>query len=327
MSGRTTVGEIGESKLVAALAQEFARTGRARAAVGIGDDAAVIDVQGPICATVDSIERSVDWLDGATPRDAIGHRAAAVSLSDCAAMGATPVALLLALEVPRELAFADVMQSARGLANLARLHHTEVVGGDMGVGATERWTVTALAKQAHAPWLRSNAVPGDVVWLAGPVGMAAIGLASLRKEAEFSGFSHLRELRACQERHLRPTPMCDVVPLVASRAERWAAIDVSDGLLTDARKIAAASGARLELELPRPSWLTDTLAEALAEGGVDWRHACAAGGDDYALLLCGPADAALPLPQIGEVTRGEGVELRVAGAVQQDRRGGWHHGG
>ena len=326
MSPPRTVGEVGELGLLEALQGVFSRRDP-RVLLGIGDDAAILQVQGHLVATVDSIEAGVDWLADLTPRDAVGHRAAAVNLSDLAAMGARPRGLLLALELPADLPVDDVVRSAQALVALADAHGASVVGGDIGIGTTERWTVTALGT-VRGPALRRDAARlGDRVWLVGDVGMAALGLAQLaegpREQAEESGPGGLAR---CVQAHLRPRPMIDAGIALRGTGARIAAIDISDGLAVDARRLAAASGLRLELTLPRPRWLTPELAAVCARRGWDWRKACAEGGDDYALLVCAEPDLEVDGLLVGRVTAGGGVALAIDGE-DHSAAAGFLHGG
>lgn len=313
----TRIHEVGERALIEQLRRVFARVDP-RVVLGIGDDAAILSVHAPLCVTTDSIEAGVDWLIDRTPRDAIGHRAAAVNLSDLAAMGAEPLALTLALELPSTTPVADILTSARAMARLASEHNATVVGGDIGVGSTERWTVTAMGTLPAPPLLRSNARPGDTVWLIGEVGMAQIGLLALqegRKTGVFAPFV---------QRHLRPEPLCALGVAVARQTPRASAIDLSDGLLTDARKLAAASGVRLELCVARPRWCSDALLADPLFATFDWRSAVAAGGDDYALLVTAESGVGIAGVPVGAVVEGEGVALEIDDAVYAGPAG-WEH--
>lgn len=313
----TTVGELGERALVRLIADTFARTDP-RVLLGIGDDAAVLRASGDVVASVDSVEAGVDWLIGRTPRDAIGHRAAAVSLSDLAAMGARPLGLLLALELPASTLVADVGVSLGGLKAVADEHDVSVVGGDVGYGSTERWTVTALGEVTGEPLRRDAARPGDRLWLVGDVGRAAIGLAAVR-----AGRPH--GLQACVQAHLKPRPLVAQGARIQALRASCAAIDISDGLLLDAERLAAASGVQLAIDLPRPAWLTHEVQCGCDELGVDWRVACGTGGDDYALLVSARADVAVPdAICIGRVLSGVGVTCRIDGVAVAP--GGFLHG-
>ncbi len=304
-----TVGEAGELLVIHQLRGIFDAP-RADLLVANGDDAVVWQPDGPVAATIDSIVAGVDWLEDRTPPAAIGHRAAAVNLSDLAAMGARPRLLLLALEVPPEQDLAALLAAARALKALADRHGATVVGGDLGFSpGPARWTVTALGTLPGEPMRRDRVQPGDVIWLAGAVGLAALGLAALR-----AGDDQPQFIAA----HLWPQPLV-ALGLQLRNAGVRAAIDVSDGLGLDAQRLAQASGIDMHLNLPRPDWVSPETEQWLRSRDLDWRLACAAGGDDYALLCAAPPHLDLtPLGArpIGHARTGTGlVHLTVDGVA------------
>jgi thiamine-monophosphate kinase len=279
---------------------------RADLLVGNGDDAAVWQPDGPVVATIDSVVAGIDWLVDRMPPAAIGHRAAAVNLSDLAAMGAQPKILLLALELPADQDVDDLLAAARGLRALADQHGAVVVGGDFGVSpGPARWTVTALGTLHGEPMCRDRVQPGDAVWLVGNVGQAALGLTALRLGTDQP---------ALIAAHMWPQPLVQA-GLQLQRLGVRAALDVSDGLGLDAQRLAQSSHVDLRLHLPRPAWLTTEVENWAAAQKLDWRLACAQGGDDYALLCAAPQGLDLTVLgglRIGDAVPGTGqVELLV----------------
>lgn len=296
--------------------------------LGPGDDAAVWQPDGAVVATVDSVVAGVDWLVDRTPAAAIGHRALAVNLSDLAAMGATPRGYLLALELPQETETQDVLAAAAGLRALANRHGAVVLGGDLGCSAgPARWTVTALGTLQGQLLRRDAARPGDRVWLfdaegANGVGAAAAGLAVLQHEGAAPWAAEVIA------RHRWPQPQVAAGQGLGRLATPVAALDLSDGLVRDARRLAAASGVALELRWPRPMWLTPAVEAFADQHGLDWRQWVASGGDDYALLVAARPDYDLTVLgglEVGRAQAGSGVALWVDGvAVVGD---GYAHGG
>ncbi len=320
---------VGERALLAELLEIWRRPPRANLPVGPGDDAAVIALSGNTVLTVDSIVAGQDWLPDQTPPDAVGHRAAAVNLSDLAAMGAVPRFLLVALELGADDDVDDVLEAAVGLARLCDPLNVTVIGGDIGIGAgPQRWTVTAVGEQRGHLLTRSCTRPGHRVWLVGDVGRAGLGLHALLHGRDD------RQLRACIEAHLRPQPLIAAGLRLAELPGPIGAIDVSDGLWLDAARLAGESRCALRIQLPRPSWMSPERETLCRELGWDWRDGCATGGDDYALLVTAPWEqdvaaalagvcAAVP---IGIAEVGEGVQMdvdsrRLAGPPQ-----GYLHG-
>jgi thiamine-monophosphate kinase len=215
------------------------------------------------------------------PAESIGHRALAVNLSDIAAMGATPAWALLALTLPRAdapwlSAFAD------GLGGLARKHHVALVGGDTTSGPL-CITIQVLGFAPRPPaMLRSGGKPGDVLFLSGTPGDAGAGLELERGnigEATPAAAYYLRQ------RFLFPTPRVELGQKLREHAN--ACIDVSDGLLGDAGKLAAASGCGVVLnyeQIPISAHLLSTCGDTRA------RELALTAGDDYELCFSVPVD-------------------------------------
>jgi thiamine-monophosphate kinase len=308
---------LGEFELIA---RYFAQhSARADILLGIGDDAAVLDVRTDrkLVIAVDTIVEGVHFPTGAAAAD-VGCRALAVNLSDMAAMGAEPSWFTLSLSLPTS----DehwVQQFAAGLFELADLHDVMLVGGDTVKGPLVV-TVQIAGWVETDRWLtRSGAQAGDLVVVSGRPGEAAGGLATLQRALNATS-----SVALLQRRFFRPTPRVGLGRELRKFAT--AAMDVSDGLLTDLDKLCAASrcGALIDVDaLPISDDLRATFDEASC---VDF---ALAGGDDYELLFTIPR-AALPrlssldvkCTPIGEITSQEGVVCR-RGAVPFDviRRG------
>lgn len=317
-----TVGELGE---VAVLDRVIPRLGPADAALlGPGDDAAVVAAaDGRYVVTTDLMVHGPDFrLAWSTPFE-LGWKAAATNLTDVAAMGARPTALVVAIAAPPETPVAVLEGIADGLREgLAVLAPgAGVVGGDLSASAVLTIAVTAFGDlEGRPPVLRSGARPGDLVAHAGDRGLAAQGLALLFAQAtDASGepdASLAAELRA---RHplevgaqLAPRPPV-AAGVAAAVAGATSMLDVSDGLARDALRVARASGAALDFD-----------STAL---GPDVRLALA-GGEDHGLLATFPAGSTPPAPfeVVGRVVEGapavllDGVEV---GADGWDPYSGW----
>ena len=311
---RSTLGSVGE---VAALTRVFPRLPvSASTLVGPGDDAAVLAApDGRFVATTDMMIHGPDFrLAWSTPYD-LGWKAAATNLSDVAAMGATPTALVVALAVPAatELAFLEGFADGMRAACEELAPGCGVVGGDLSVSETLTVAVTAFGDLGgRAPVLRSGARPGDILAVSGSLGVAAAGLRLLFAEAvDESGAPDAGRAAILAEREpapiaaqLRPRPpVADGV--LAAKAGATAMLDLSDGLALDARRIAEASGVALDLD----------------RAAVSSREALT-GGEDHGLLAAFPPDAALPggFRRVGVVVEGAGVLLD---GRRYDERGGW----
>jgi thiamine-monophosphate kinase len=276
------------------LLRELARRGLV---AGIGDDAALLGDD--LVVTQDLLLEGRHFrLEWTSWRD-LGYKAAAVNLSDLAAMGARPEALLVSLALPAETELDDVLELYGGLNEPG----VPVVGGDMNAAPGVTIAVTALGRTVRVPG-RGGAQPGDVLVVTGPLGAAAAGLYAL--EHGLDGFD---ELVAA---HRRPPFRLDAAERLAPTAH--ALMDLSDGIASDAARISEQSGCRLVVDVERLP-----LAAGLAEVADEpfWT-----GGEDYELLAAlAPDDPAVTeFAVVGRCEEGEGVELRGADGVS-----GWDH--
>lgn len=297
--------------------------------LGIGDDAAVLEVSSgrKLVVAMDTIVEGVHFPAGTAAAD-IGHRALAVNLSDLAAMGAEPSWMTLSLALP-QAEEAWVAAFAAGLMDLARAHGVALVGGDTVRGPLAITVQIGGWVEADGWLTRSGAQPGDVLFVSGTPGDAAAGLDLLQHKvvAAATARDAAEQLTA---RFLRPEPR--VALGRALRTIASAAIDISDGLLTDLDKLCAASscGARLEVDaLPfSPALRVLFSADACV-------HYALAGGDDYEMMFSIPPTrlaqvAALrghssSCTRIGEITGTRTVECTRAGQPFGTVRRGYAH--
>jgi thiamine-monophosphate kinase len=255
----------------------------------VGDDCAVLDDGRLLCTDllVDGVHFRSSW---ASPED-VGWKALAVNLSDIAAMGGAPEVAVAAVALPPGVSADAVLE---GLLECAEAYGCELVGGDTSAGPTLHLAVTVLGR-AERPVLRTGARPGDIVHVTGSLGAAAAVLARLDDGEAVDDPSPLH----------RPLPRL-AEGRAAADAGATAMLDLSDGLAIDARRLAEASGVRLELdEVP------------VADGAT--LEQAVGGGDDYELLFTAPAPVAGAIA-VGRVVEGEGVVLEG-----DTLSGGWEH--
>lgn len=283
------------------LARIFPRLPQSSSALlGPGDDAAVIAApDGRFVVTTDMMVEGPDFrTDWSTPED-IGFKIAAVNLADVAAMGARPTALVVALGAPSDTNISVLEGIADGLrlACETLAPGCGVVGGDLSSAATITLSVTAFGDlEGREPLTRSGAQPGDVVAVAGELGAAGIGLELFFAAEGVDEIASVREnpLGAAQ---VRPHPPI-ALGATAAVTGATAAMDVSDGLVLDASRIAAASNVSLAFdEVGIAQCATQIAREALKAGLSDEdiiEHVLYS-GESHALLTTFRADQVLPL--------------------------------
>lgn len=275
-------------------------------ALGLADDAARLE---GLVLTSDTIVEGVHFLAD-DPAGDVAWKLVAVNMSDLAAKGARPEAVMLSFPLGDDdwdRAFLI------GLHTALEAFDCPLLGGDtvsLPLDAPRVMTLTAIGKAgAHSP-TRSGARAGDVLYVTGTIGDAGAGLAIARALA--SGTAQIGAgpgalLNAYRRPMPRLTEGVALAPLV------HAMMDVSDGLLIDAARMAAASGLAVCVDLaavPLSIAYTDH-----AGGGIDARLAAATAGDDYQLLFAAADGIDLPVPatRIGQFSTGSGITLRDAG--------------
>jgi thiamine-monophosphate kinase len=259
--------------------------------VGIGDDAAVVDLpEGRYVVTTDTLVERVDFLSREVP-EWIGRRAAGANLSDLAAMGAAPVGALLTLGIPAGRTPGYAWRIASGAISKLEPFGARLWGGDVSRSRDLFVTICLFGKAKH-PVTRRGARAGDILYVTGEPGASWRGLAARRRRK--SGRPAAEE-----KRYLDPEPRVGFGLALSARRLASAMIDVSDGLAKDAHRLAAASNVALVLE------------------GID-RKAILLPSDDFELLFTAPRKNAesirraagrtrTPIAEIGRTVPGRGV--------------------
>lgn len=294
----------------------FRRHGeRADVIAGIGDDGAVLSPGAGLeqVQVIDTLVEGIHFPADTRAQD-IAWRAVAVNLSDIAAMGARPRWMTLALTLANS-SEAWLESFAAGLFEAADQHDVALVGGDTTHGPTLVVTISISAELAPGTaLLRSGAKSGDTIFVTGTLGDAAVGLSLLQQQAAEDWLTI---------RFLRPTARVDTGLALVGKAN--SAIDLSDGLAGDLKKLLDASGvgARIDIEkIP--------LSEALCSRfETERRHQYAlSGGDDYELCFTAPAAAVADIPgitAIGRVTDAGPLKFFLHGNVVEVDDSGYRH--
>ncbi|AKT52911.1 hypothetical protein ADJ73_15105 [Arsenicicoccus sp. oral taxon 190] len=319
--------------------------------LGPGDDAAVVAApSGSVVATTDTMVLGHDWRDEWSTPAEVGAKLVTQNVADIAAMGARPTGLLVTLAAHGDLPARWAEEFSRGLAEQARWYAVPVVGGDLS-GAPDgvvMVSVTALGDlEGRDPVLRSGARVGDVLAVHGSLGWSGAGWwlydqgetdpgqpePYLRGTEPPPGWTDQSARTVLMWYHR--TPVASVSSgVVASTAGATAMMDVSDGLVRDAGRIARASGVRIDLDrgaLER-GFVDPPITDVLPRD-VAWRQVLT-GGEEHSLIATFPADSALLRDQtdpdeqwsvIGRVVEADDALPRVTLDGEPVEGQGWDH--
>src|ERR1700730_472997 len=280
-----------ESQVLSRLARQVLIPPGSGLKLGIGDDCAIFHPRGAaedLLFTTDLLLEDVHFRRNTHSAEDIGYKALARGLSDIAAMGGEPRFCLLSLAVPRWANRAWVDGFYRGFLQLARETGTPLAGG--ALARSDRLACDVIvcgATPKNRALLRSGARPGDYVYVSGFLGGSALGLSGAKGRA--------------RKRHLRPEPRLALGKFLREQVPAHAAMDLSDGLSLDLRRMCLASGVSADIG-PPPVFPGATLEQAL--------H----GGEDYELLFTVGARTHLP-------DGFEGLPLTCIGSITSRRPG------
>lgn len=331
----TSIGELSEAEILRRILPAF-RSGP-DVIVGPGDDAAVIRSGPAVVVTTDSMVRGRDWRDDWSTGHDVGKKVLAQNVADVAAMGARCTGLVVALAADPATTVDWVASLAHGLGEAAADAGVSVVGGDLS-SAPEGVVIVAVTAfgdlEGRAPVLRSGARAGDVVavcgslgWSGGGLSLYLAGLAPPRLTVSSPALERARSVLMWAHRTAARPPY-ESGPL-AARAGATTLIDISDGLVRDASRVAQASGVSIELSGEALDREVDgPLREAL--GSVEGLRQVLSGGEEHSLLATFAADA-VPVDRaaswrvIGRVVdrAPEGPLVTVDGVVPSVT--GWDH--
>lgn len=319
---------MGEFALIELIAEIVGKASSKDIVLGIGDDASAWRTEASVqIGTTDTLIQDVHFtLKTVTWRD-LGWKALAINISDIAAMGGKPNYALVSLGLPPETEVDSVADLYRGLLEIATKFDIGICGGNISSAPVAIVNLSVIGEASDNILTRSAALPGDQIAVSGYLGQAAAGLKMLGAGLEFDS----ETTTFLREAHLRPCPRLAEGRILVQNGVR-AAIDLSDGLVSDLAHIGKAShvGARVWVHrlpihpLVSAAFKEESLGLALS------------GGEDYELLFTASSDviarikAAMPSPVtvIGEVLSGEPGQVTLydeRGQVVEWNEQGWEH--
>ncbi|MCK5130610.1 MAG: thiamine-phosphate kinase [Candidatus Sabulitectum sp.] len=298
--------DIGEHGFIRAIRERFPMA-------SAGDDAAVLASLATPVITTDSFFEGTHFHRWWASPDRLAARLLEATLSDIAAMGGEPQCVLSSVMLPPDMEVEWLLDFYRGLTSRS---DCPVVGGETIKGSMFGVTLTAIGEcGTRKPFLRSAVVPGDSIWVTGPLGRSLDSPELLEKGRG----GELTELEQEQtELFLSPSARFDVIP-VLGRCSVRAAIDISDGLLSECGHLARESGVKITVELEQVPLVP--YAENNPVG------ACCA-GEDFELLFALPTDAPSPgngFYKVGSASAGLGFVLTNRGKQIKTGSLGYDH--
>ncbi len=300
----------------------FVPLAASKGAAGLRDDVALLDTDGVIVVTADALVENVHFLP-TDPIETVAQKLVRVNVSDILAKGARPLEAMLTLGWPTARKGSELQRFAASLGEELKLWNAALIGGDtttvpQGLILSLTLTGRCIGK---GPVRRAGAKAGDDVWVTGEIGAAMLGLEAIRRRDMDSPFVSSYRVPAL------PAP--SIADVIAAHAH--ASLDVSDGLLGDAKALATASRVALHLALEAMPIAGDPQSREEKLARITW-------GDDYQCLFTVPPERAaaieamatsenLRLTRIGHVESGRGLFLSENGtSVNLPETLGFEHG-
>ncbi|WP_124053864.1 thiamine-phosphate kinase [Arcanobacterium ihumii] len=316
------VKDLSEDEIIARLVSVLPKA--KNVVVPSGDDCAVLDFGNNVAVSIDMLNENVHFrTDWSTGYD-VGYRAATQNLADSAAMGAIPRTLVVGFALPAETEVNWMLDFARGMADACEPLGVGVDGGDLVRGEYITISVTVLGEIKN-PVLRSGAQPGDLFIHAGVIGHGIAGMSLL--DAGFTRENIESDLAGLIDDFLRPKPPL-VQALAASDSQVLTSMmDVSDGLVKDARRIAKRSRVWIDIHTDALKSDLGELGKAAGRVGADRRQWICEGGEDHGFIATMRPDAILPagFKIIGTVKAPDMNGRVTLDGAEYAASGGWDH--
>ena len=322
------VAELGEIPLIKRIVSLLPEIGQGQdLLLGPGDDTAAWRSPYPITlSTTDALIQGVHFLSSTISWRDLGWKALAVNLSDIAAMGGTPTYALVSLDLPPDTEVESVVDFYRGFLDLAARFEVTIAGGNVSRADRVSVHITLMGGLPSESMLRRSAAkPGDAIAVTGHLGASAAGLRLIKAKKEGPA------AEALLQAHRRPWPRVQEGKSLLQLGIK-AAMDISDGLLSDLGQLCLASKLTARIWADRIP-IHPNVREVFTRQAL---RLALAGGEDYELLFsCPPglveqARKSLPVPLtvIGELEDGEAGKVVILDRWGQELPAverGWDH--
>lgn len=324
------VKEIGEFGLIEKI-KEIIPKYKPPVKTGVGDDCAIIAFRDrEILITTDALIEDThfkippfSWYD-------IGRKAASSNISDIASMGGIPEVLTVSLGIKGNTEVDEIMEFYRGLIKVSSKYRCQVVGGDICKANKCYIAVTVVgSNEKGGSILRSTAKPGDIVCVTGKPGMSAIGL-----EALLHGYP-LNLFLPFVEKHLEPEIRVAFARTLSISKLATAMIDISDGLISDAERIADSSGVKVVIEkdkLPVPqleehqrSFLKNPPEYYTLFGGEEYELLFTIAPQNLHKLEKLSAETQTEVYIVGYIEEGRGTYIKIGSCEEKIEHRGFRH--
>ena len=294
--------------------------------IGIGDDCAVMPAgEGELLFSTDLLMEGVHFLRNESSPEDVGWKAAAVNLSDIAAMGGTPVATFLSIALPKEAQGEWAERFIEGYTDISRRYGVPLLGGD--TTSSLRDIAVNVGVLGRCPsgkrLMRTGAKVGETIYVTGPLGDSAGGLQAILK-----GIDRTEETDVLIGRHKRPVPRIDAGKVLMESGKVGAMMDISDGIASDLRHIMKASGVGAVVALDKLPY-SEQLHSVCAEHGWDRFELATSGGEDFELLFTGPEGLEnvmdIKVYPIGRIVQGNNLTWTLDGKKADFDFNGYKH--
>ena len=293
---------------------------------GIGDDCAVMPSgEGELLFSTDLLMEGVHFLRNESSPEDVGWKAAAVNLSDIAAMGGTPVATFLSIALPKDAQGEWADRFIEGYTDISRQFDVPLLGGDTTSSLRDiAVNVGILGRCPSARRLmRNGAKVGETIYVTGPLGDSAGGL-----KAILMGIERTEDVTRLICRHKRPIPRIEAGRILMESGKAGAMMDISDGIGSDLRHIMKASGVGAVIDLERLP-LSPELVSVCKEQGWDIYEMATSGGEDFELMFTAPAglenELDIAVYPIGKIVPGNELSWRFRNEPMDRDFDGYKH--